>query len=116
MPAILASFSRAPGRSVALLKSNSTSDRFTISPRAVSRVSENHIELLAEFCAQLNFVTLGGQHRLASGLGLRFGGRTRRFSGLPLAFRIEPCPLRVGPGAIRRDLRRLPAQALTLCR
>ena len=39
MPEILASFSRAAGRSVYLLKSNRTSDIFTIKPRAVSRVS-----------------------------------------------------------------------------
>ena len=39
MPATRASFSRAPGLSVALPVSNSTSDTLTIRPRAVSRVS-----------------------------------------------------------------------------
>src|SRR5215813_13542010 len=39
MPETFASFSRAPGFSVYLLKSNSTSEMLTIRPRCVSRVS-----------------------------------------------------------------------------
>src|SRR2546426_550342 len=92
MPETLASFSRAPGFSVYLLKSNSTSDMFTIRPRADSWVSRIMFNCWRSRCRAVPF---GLDAAILVHLGL-LGGLARQ--GLRTALTLR------GGGAFLRQL------------